>query len=109
MRGGQGRHRVGPRPHPREGPVHSLGYAEMVVIGSAEHPPGTSAGPAELSAADWVLHEPEQGMREVVEGLTGHFGLTPRAVTRTGQGAGGFQQRAAFTAGGTLPGHVRLC
>ncbi|MDW8804163.1 hypothetical protein P1P68_04990 [Streptomyces scabiei] len=58
----------------------------MALIGSVEHPPGTSAGPAELSAADRVLHEPEQGMSEVVEGLAGHFGLTPRAAARTGQG-----------------------
>ncbi|MFG3719238.1 LysR family transcriptional regulator substrate-binding protein [Streptomyces massasporeus] len=75
----------GPRPHPWEGPVHSLGYEEMVVLGPAEHPPDTSASPAELAAADWVLYEPEQGMSEVVDHLAGHFGFTPRAVARTGQ------------------------
>ena len=58
MRGGQGDIAVGPRPHPWEGPVHSLGYEEMVVGGPAEYPPGTSASPADLAAADWVLYEP---------------------------------------------------
>ncbi|MDT0569997.1 hypothetical protein RM704_21405 [Streptomyces sp. DSM 3412] len=55
VRGGQGDIAVGPRPHLWEGPVHSLGYEEMVVIGYAEYPPGASASPAELAAADWVL------------------------------------------------------
>jgi len=85
MRGGLGDIAVGPRPHLWEGPVHSLGYEEMVVIGAAEHPPNTSASPAELATSDWVLYEPEQGMSEVVDRLAGHFGFTPRAVARTGQ------------------------
>ena len=85
MRGGQGDIAVGPRPERWEGPVVSLGYEEMVVTGSAEHPAGAVAGPAELAAADWVLYEREQGMSEVVDRLAGHLGFTPRPVARTGQ------------------------
>jgi len=58
MPGGHGDIAVGPRPRPWEGPVLSLGYEEMVVIGSAECASDASASPSELAAADWVLYEP---------------------------------------------------
>ncbi|NNN29136.1 LysR family transcriptional regulator [Streptomyces sp. S3(2020)] len=85
VRSGQGDIAVGPRPSSWEGPVVSLGYEEMVVIGPAGHGAGTIAEPAELADADWVLYEAEQGMSEVVDWVTGHLGFTPRAVARTGQ------------------------
>jgi DNA-binding transcriptional LysR family regulator len=84
MRGGRGDVAIGPRPERWEGPVASLGFEEMVLISPVEC--GTGAvETTELAAADWVLYEPEQGMSEVVERLTGHCGFVPRAVARTGQ------------------------
>ncbi|WP_105967732.1 LysR family transcriptional regulator [Streptomyces geranii] len=83
--GGRGDIAVGPRPASWDGPVTSLGYEEMVVIGPAEHPSDTAVEPAELTKADWVLYEQEQGMSEVVDRMATHCGFTPRAVARTGQ------------------------
>lgn len=91
LRGGRGDIAVGPRPEHWEGPVVTLGYEEMVVVGPDEYPPGAPAGAGELAAAPWVLYEPEQGMSEVVETLAGRLGFTPRAVARTGQVAAALQ------------------
>ncbi|MFD9592984.1 LysR family transcriptional regulator [Kitasatospora sp. NPDC059973] len=85
VRNGQGDLAVGPRPTAWEGPVVSLGFEEMVVVGPDEHAPGESAEPTELKEADWVLYESEQGMSEVVDWVTARLGFTPRAVARTGQ------------------------
>ncbi|MFD7323326.1 LysR family transcriptional regulator [Streptomyces sp. NPDC059875] len=86
VRSGQGDIAVGPRPTSWEGPVVSLGYEEMVVIGPAgPHGAEEVAEPAELTDADWVLYEPEQGMSQVVDWMAAHLGFTPRAVARTGQ------------------------
>ncbi|MDW4907706.1 LysR family transcriptional regulator [Streptomyces sp. ADMS] len=85
VRSGQGDIAVGPRPSPWDGPVVSLGYEEMVVVGPVGHEAEDVAEPAELAGADWVLYEPEQGMSEVVDRVAGHLEFTPRAVARTGQ------------------------
>lgn len=85
MRSGRGDIAVGPRPDLWEGPVVSLGYEEMVVVGPDEYPPGTAVDGEELAAAPWVLYEPEQGMSEVVDTMANHLHFTPRAVARTGQ------------------------
>ncbi|PSR70219.1 LysR family transcriptional regulator [Nocardia sp. MDA0666] len=88
-RAGRGDLSVGPRPVGWDGPVVSLGYEEMVLVGAEEHVPGTVADPAELAAADWVLYEPEQGMSEVADWLAATIGFAPRVVARTGQVAAG--------------------
>ncbi|MFF4724142.1 LysR family transcriptional regulator [Streptomyces mirabilis] len=85
VRSGQGDIAVGPRPPSWEGPVVSLGYEEMVVVGPVGHEGEEVAEPAELAGADWVLYEPEQGMSEVVDWVAAHLGFTPRAVAGTGQ------------------------
>ncbi|MGW2524405.1 LysR family transcriptional regulator [Streptomyces sp. NPDC001617] len=85
VRSGQGDIAVGPRPSSWEGPVVSLGYEEMVVVGPVGHEAEEVAEPAELAGADWVLYEPEQGMSEVVDWVAAHLGFTPRAVAGTGQ------------------------
>ncbi|WP_369264096.1 LysR family transcriptional regulator [Streptomyces sp. R35] len=85
VRSGQGDIAVGPRPSSWEGPVVSLGYEEMVVVGPVGHEAEEVAEPAELAGTDWVLYEPEQGMSEVVDWVAAHLGFTPRAVARTGQ------------------------
>ncbi|MEU1995542.1 LysR family transcriptional regulator [Nocardia gamkensis] len=85
VRGGQGDIAVGPRPELWEGPVVSLGYEEMVLVGPAGHDTGSTVEVDELAAADWILYEPEQGMSEIVDRAATALGFTPRAVARTGQ------------------------
>jgi DNA-binding transcriptional LysR family regulator len=85
VKSGQGDLAVGPRPAAWEGPVVSVGYEEMLVIGPVGYEAEAVAAPAELAGADWVLYEPEQGMSEVVDWVTTHLGFTPRVVARTGQ------------------------
>ncbi|MBF6180041.1 LysR family transcriptional regulator [Nocardia otitidiscaviarum] len=84
-RGGYGDLSIGPRPPEWDGPVVSLGYEELVVVGSGEYDQRVPADTDELAAADWVLYEPEQGMSEVVDWLAAVLGFVPRAVARTGQ------------------------
>ncbi|MFF3571955.1 LysR family transcriptional regulator [Nocardia jiangxiensis] len=90
-RGGQGDLSVGPRPAVWDGPIVTLGYEEMVLVGPDEFDAGTAADPAELAAADWVLYEPEQGMNEIVDRMAAALGFAPRAVARTGQVAAALQ------------------
>jgi DNA-binding transcriptional LysR family regulator len=85
VRNGEGDIAVGPRPLSWEGPVASLGYEEMVVIGQVCHGAVGAAETGELADADWVLYEPEQGMSEVVDWVASRLGFTPRPVARTGQ------------------------
>ncbi|MBF6228827.1 LysR family transcriptional regulator [Nocardia abscessus] len=85
VRGGQGDIAVGPRPELWEGPVVSLGYEEMVLVGPAGRDTGSPVELDELAAADWILYEPEQGMSEIVGRTATALGFTPRAVARTGQ------------------------
>ncbi|MEU1998032.1 LysR family transcriptional regulator [Nocardia gamkensis] len=85
VRNGQGDLAVGPRPELWEGPVVSLGYEEMVLVGPMGRDTGSRAEPDELAAADWILYEPEQGMSEIVDRTATTLGFTPRAVARTGQ------------------------
>ncbi|MGK8507099.1 LysR family transcriptional regulator [Nocardia asiatica] len=86
VRGGQGDIAVGPRPELWEGPVVSLGYEEMVLVGPAGRETGSAVVERdELTAADWILYEPEQGMSEIVDRTATALGFTPRAVARTGQ------------------------
>lgn len=85
-RSGTGDLMIGPRPSAWDGPVLSLGFEELVVVGPQENAAGAApAQPAELAAANWVLYEPEQGMTEVVDWLAGSLGFSPLAVARTGQ------------------------
>ncbi|MEU1550340.1 LysR family transcriptional regulator [Nocardia sp. NPDC005745] len=85
VRNGQGDLAVGPRPELWEGPVVSLGYEEMVLVGPMGRDTGSCVEPDELAAADWILYEPEQGMSEIVDRTATTLGFTPRAVARTGQ------------------------
>ncbi|MEU5761192.1 LysR family transcriptional regulator [Nocardia sp. NPDC047648] len=85
VRNGQGDLAVGPRPELWEGPVVSLGYEEMVLVGPMGRDTGSRVEPDELAAADWILYEPEQGMSEIVDRTATTLGFTPRAVARTGQ------------------------
>ncbi|WP_327256510.1 LysR family transcriptional regulator [Streptomyces sp. NBC_01244] len=85
VRGGQGDIAVGPRPSDWEGPVVSLGFEQMVVVGPDAYEIGAAAEPSELASADWVLYEPEQGMSEVVDRVAADLAFTPRAVARTDQ------------------------
>lgn len=85
VRSGQGDIAVGPRPELWEGPVVSLGYEEMVLVGPAGRDTGSTVELHELVAADWILYEPEQGMSEIVDRTATALGFTPRAVARTGQ------------------------
>lgn len=84
-RGGQGDLSIGPRPSEWDGPVMSLGYEEMVLVGPGDYRQHSPVDPRELGAADWVLYEPEQGMSEIVDWLSAVLDFTPRAVARTGQ------------------------
>ncbi|MFE9324278.1 LysR family transcriptional regulator [Nocardia sp. NPDC052278] len=85
VRSGQGDLAVGPRPEPWDGPVVSLGYEEMVLVGPAGRNMGSAVGAEELASADWILYEAEQGMSEIADRVATSLGFTPRAVARTGQ------------------------
>lgn len=91
LRLGRGDVAIGPRPESWDGPVTSLGYEELRVVG----PTGTEAdGPMEadeLAAASWIAFEPEQGMSEVTNWLFRQLRITPRVATRTGQVAAAIQ------------------
>jgi DNA-binding transcriptional LysR family regulator len=85
MRAGRGDLAVGPRPAGWQGPLHTLGFEELLVIGAAPFPEGEVADVDSLRDASWVLYEPEQGMAEVVEWIGHRLGIELRAVARTGQ------------------------
>jgi len=84
-REGRGDLSIGPRPNGWTGPVETLGYEELLVVGPEEFPAGTIADSAELRSAAWVLFEPEQGMTEVVDWISSQLSLPMRAAARTGQ------------------------
>lgn len=85
MRLGRGDVAVGPRPPNWDGPVLSLGYEELRVVGAPEGPSDKVMRADELANADWIAFEPEQGMSEVLDRIAGRLGFTPRVVARTGQ------------------------
>ena len=85
LRGGQGSLAVGPRPEAWTGPVHSLGYEEMVGVGQHEPTPTATIDHHELATRPWVGFESEQGMSEVLAWTAERLNFSPRIVARTGQ------------------------
>lgn len=88
-RAGHGDLTVGPRPQDWDGPIVSLGFEELVVVGPQVHAPGARVDARELASAPWVLYEPEQGMSEIIDWLCASMGFVAHAVARTGQVAAG--------------------
>jgi DNA-binding transcriptional LysR family regulator len=84
MREGRGDLAIGPRPGEWDGDVVSLGFESMVVAGRGPYDT-ERATVAQLSAANWVHYEPEQGMTEVLEWAASSLTFSPRVVARVGQ------------------------
>jgi len=85
LRNGEGGLAIGPRPEGWSGPIQSLGYEQMMVIG--QHRPEDLAWiePSALAEADWIGFESEQGMSEVLTWLADRLSFSPKVVVRTGQ------------------------
>ncbi len=72
---------IGPRPNEWKGPVLSLGYEEVLLIGR-----DLGGVPVEsLSEVDWVLFEPDHGMSDVISLFCEKNGINPRVVARSAQ------------------------
>ena len=85
LRIGRGELAVGPRPAGWGGPILSLGYEQLVVIGPRAVANQLPITREEMETADWVAFEPEQGMSEVIDWVATNLAFTPRIVARTGQ------------------------
>jgi DNA-binding transcriptional LysR family regulator len=83
---GEGDIAVGPRPRNWLGPIVSLGWEEIVLVG--QRAGGNRTGPwnlDELRSAAWILYEADHGFSEVVKEFCGMLGLEPNAVAHCDQ------------------------
>ncbi|MBS1677894.1 MAG: LysR family transcriptional regulator [Actinobacteria bacterium] len=80
---------IGPPPPGWRGPVHRLGWEELVVILSPDDAEASGAAIRldALRERDWVMFDPENGMSDLIAGacLTARDPFTPRPAVYTSQ------------------------
>ncbi|MEV6227097.1 LysR family transcriptional regulator [Saccharopolyspora shandongensis] len=110
MTAGQADLAVGPPPSDWDGPVHTLGVEEFVVVLPPDDPVvGEGATRIELAAlADrgWVHYSPENGLSDVLEQACAGAGFQTRAAIRTEQTAAAPMLAAAGLGPALVPANI---
>lgn len=101
---------IGPLPPPEkwDGPVHTLGVEEFVVVVPSDDAP---AGRRRirlrtLADRDWVHYAPGNGLSDVLDQACAAEGFTPRAAVRTEQSAAAPMLAAAGLGPALVPANI---
>jgi DNA-binding transcriptional LysR family regulator len=97
---------IAPRPTQWRGAVRPLGWDELVVVLSPDQPLSHAGAPVPLAALahdEWVLYEPEHGLRDIVQQACERSGFTPKAALTTTQLESAARMGAAGLGPAALP------
>jgi DNA-binding transcriptional LysR family regulator len=108
VRAGVGDIALGPVPESWDGPLHRLGWEELVVVLPSSDPLAGAGRLALETLADrpWILFQPGHGLTEVVDAACRRAGFQPRVAVRTTQVEAATRLAAAGLGPAMVPDNV---